>query len=81
LSPGISIVTEVNRGSTFAVRRSTLDVCLGGQRSSVCSIKILHGSREAKGIDENACQILMEFWPSFGSENHETMVKGGGSTM
>jgi len=30
-----STVTYVNRGSTFALRRSTLDVCLGGQRSLV----------------------------------------------
>ena len=29
----ISTVAEVNRGSTFALRRSTLDFCLGGQRS------------------------------------------------
>ena len=28
-----SAVTYVNRGSTFALRRSTLDFCLGGQRS------------------------------------------------
>ena len=28
-----STVTEVKRGSTFALRRSTLDFCLGGQRS------------------------------------------------
>jgi len=26
-------VTKVHRGSTFALRRSTLDCCLGGQRS------------------------------------------------
>ena len=26
-------LTQVNRGSTFALRRSTLDFCLGGQRS------------------------------------------------
>ena len=25
--------TKINRGSTFAMRRSTLDFCLGGQRS------------------------------------------------
>ena len=29
-----STVTEINRPSTVALRRSTLDVCLGGQRSS-----------------------------------------------
>ena len=29
---GFSTVTEVNRGSTFALRRSTLDSGLGGQR-------------------------------------------------
>ena len=28
-----STVTSVSRGSTFALRRSTLDFCLGGQRS------------------------------------------------
>jgi len=28
----VSTVTQVNRGSTFALRRSTLDVCLSGQR-------------------------------------------------
>ena len=28
----ISTVTQVNRDSTFALRRSNLDVCLGGQR-------------------------------------------------
>ena len=27
------MVTSVDRGSTFALRRSTLDFCLGGQRS------------------------------------------------
>ena len=32
-SSNIFAVTEVNRGSTFAPRRSTLDFCLGGQRS------------------------------------------------
>ena len=31
------------RGCTFALRRSTLDLCLAGQ------CKILNGSREAKG--------------------------------
>jgi len=30
---GFSTVTEVNRGSTFSLRRSTLDFCPGGQRS------------------------------------------------
>ena len=30
----IFTVTEVNRGFTFALKRSTLDVCLGGQRES-----------------------------------------------
>jgi hypothetical protein len=29
----VSIVTSVNTGSTFALRCSTLDFCLGGQRS------------------------------------------------
>ena len=29
----ISTLTQVNRGPTFALRRSTLDLCLGGQRS------------------------------------------------
>jgi hypothetical protein len=29
----LSTVTWVNRGSTFSFRRSTLDLCLGGQRS------------------------------------------------
>ena len=29
-----STVTQVNRGPTFALRRSTLDFCLGGQRCS-----------------------------------------------
>ena len=29
----VSTVTQVKRGSTFALRRSTLNVCLGGQRS------------------------------------------------
>jgi len=28
-----STVTRVNRGSTLALRRATLDVCLGGQQS------------------------------------------------
>jgi len=28
----VSTLTSVNRGSSFAVSRSTLDVCLGGQR-------------------------------------------------
>ena len=31
---GVSAVPEVNRGFTFALRRSTLDFCLGEQRSS-----------------------------------------------
>jgi len=35
----VSTVTQVHRGSTFALRRSTLDFCLAGQRSL------------AKGID------------------------------
>jgi len=39
-----STVTELNRGSTFALRRSTLHFFLGGKRSL-----ILNGSREAKG--------------------------------
>ena len=30
----MSTVTQVNRGSIFALRRSTLDCCLNGQRSS-----------------------------------------------
>ena len=29
----VSTVTSVKRGFTFALRRSTLDFCLGGQRS------------------------------------------------
>jgi len=29
----VSTVTQANRGSTFALRRSTLDFCLGRQRS------------------------------------------------
>ena len=29
----VSTVSQVNRGSTLALRRSTLDFCLGGQRS------------------------------------------------
>ena len=41
----ISTITY-NRGSTFTLRRSTLDVCLGGQRS--------FGSREAKGTAGDA---------------------------
>jgi len=37
------------RGSTFALRRSTLDFCLGGQRSS----------REAKGIARLSVRLIM----------------------
>ena len=32
-----STVTYVNRGSTLALRRSTLDFCLSGQRSNMGS--------------------------------------------
>jgi len=35
----LSTVTEVNRGSIFALRRSTLDFCLGGQRRSKGNLK------------------------------------------
>ena len=34
--PPDSAVTYFNRGSTFALRRSTLDCCLGGQREERC---------------------------------------------
>jgi len=40
----VSTVTEVNRGSTFALRRSTLDFCLGG--------------RYAKGIEADSADRL-----------------------
>ena len=33
-APGYSTVTLVNRGSTFASRRSNFDLCLGGQREA-----------------------------------------------
>ena len=36
-NPQNCIVTQVNKDLTFALRRSTLDFCLGGQRSSVHS--------------------------------------------
>ena len=48
----ISTFGHVNRGSTFALRRSTLEFCLGGQlRTLVSSKNILLGSREATGSD------------------------------
>ena len=39
---GIPLLLKVNRGSTFSLRRSTLDFCLGGQRS-------LRAARTASG--------------------------------
>jgi len=42
--PKVYTVTQVNRGSTFALRRSTLDFCLGGQRSK----DLLRHPRQAK---------------------------------
>ena len=42
---GFATITKVDSDSTFALRSSNLDFCLGGQRS-------LNGSREAEGTTD-----------------------------
>ena len=66
----VSTVTQVDRGSTFALRRSTLDFCLGGQRScqgvvvqavgivSSARMRSLSSAVSGLGVQDATCPCL-----------------------
>ena len=58
---GVSTVTYAKRGSTFALRRSTLDFCLGGQLSFIKSN--IGTTLRRHMVDQNT--------PMSGAESHD----------
>jgi len=77
----LSTVIQVNRGSTFALRRSPLDCCLGGQRS--CSAA--QRSKRTEVSPTRAIKIYALTQPGPGARNAGEDIKeaarGSGCTI
>ena len=63
-----SAVPQVTRGPTFALRRSTLDFCLGGQRSVYNTFVGCEISKSKAEADDKAASIEMREWERRGEE-------------
>ena len=60
-----STVTWINRGSTFALRRSTLDLCLGGQ----LSWRAAQRAKMTEVSPTRASRIYAPTWPDHRAKN------------